>query len=130
MIAKDTPLGEKPDWLSLKEEVCRKIDYVAAAWEKLDAPDEWKDKIRRDLLLPNLELLAEFCANVDVNDDEGSGNGPGPATAGSGERMTSAAVPGLAGGLGAAPNVLSSCFLHGEYTGSIFCPTCEREAGR
>lgn len=66
---RDDPLGETPDWPSLKSEICRKIDYVAAAWEKLE-PIELRDKIRRDLLLPNLALLAEFCAAIEEKDED------------------------------------------------------------
>lgn len=63
------PLGETPNWSKLKDEVARKIDYIAAAWGKLDAPPEWREKIRRELLMPNLLLLAEFCAAIEENED-------------------------------------------------------------
>jgi len=66
----NAPPSPGPDWSQLKAEVIERIDALAAIHDKLDAPPEWRAKIWNELVLPNLRLLAEFCANIKFTDDE------------------------------------------------------------
>ena len=104
-------------------------------------------------------MTCPWCRHVGVRVVTGSGNGPGATPerrstpAGSGSAGTSGAAPsldetGLAPVGQVAPSAepargsdetglaltrhvacVSECFIHGSYDG-VFCPTCEKEAGR
>lgn len=60
-----------PDWIKLERDVIDRIHCLAAVTGKnLDAPEVWRIKIWNELVLPNLRLLAEFCTNVILTDDD------------------------------------------------------------
>lgn len=65
-----------PDWNRLEADVVVRIRLLRATSEKLDAPAELREAIWRDLVMPNLRLLAEFCVNVDVHDEQWCGFAP------------------------------------------------------
>jgi hypothetical protein len=65
----DAPPSPGPDWSKLKADVIERIDALAAIYERLDAPPEWRARIWNELALPNLRLLAQFCANISFTDD-------------------------------------------------------------
>jgi|SRR3990172_10001399 len=63
-----TPLTA-PDWERIKIEVRERIDALAATMsDRCNASPELKSKLWSDLVLPNVRLLAEFCANVTFDD--------------------------------------------------------------
>jgi hypothetical protein len=66
----ETKLGEHPNWNALEEEVLTKLRILRATWEGLPNT-EISDKIRRELILPGVLLLAKFCAAVTLEDHEG-----------------------------------------------------------
>ena len=83
-------------------------------------------------------MTCPWCRHVGVRVVTGSGNGPGATP----ERRLTPAGSGSAGTSGAAPSLdetgpaatrhvayIADCFLHGRYDG-VFCPRCERRAGR
>ena len=51
------------DWESVEQEVVYKLRFLRAAVEKLE-PNELNDKIAKDLLLPALQKLGEFCTMI------------------------------------------------------------------
>jgi hypothetical protein len=54
-----------PNWERLKIDVRERIDALAMTMsDKCNAPPELKAKLWTDLVLPNVRLLSEFCANV------------------------------------------------------------------
>jgi len=60
-----------PDWKRLKIDVRERIDALAATMSDMcNAPPELKAKLYTDLVLPNVRLLSEFCANVTFDDDD------------------------------------------------------------
>ena len=60
-----------PNWERLKIDVRERIDALAATMsDRCNAPPELKAKLWTDLVLPNVRLLSEFCANVTFDDDE------------------------------------------------------------
>ena len=59
------------DWERLERDVVARIRALAAVCsDKLNAPAELRERIWEDLVLPNARLLAEFCTNVHVEEDE------------------------------------------------------------
>jgi len=60
--------NDKPDWTGLKRDVCERIDALRVVWE--ETPVELRDKLRTDLCIPCLGLLAPFCGCVKVEDVE------------------------------------------------------------
>lgn len=61
-----------PDWQRLEDDVVERIRALAAVMSDAhDAPDELKLKLWTDLVEPNVRLLAEFCANVEIEDAPG-----------------------------------------------------------
>jgi len=60
-----------PNWERLKIDVRERIDALAATMsDRCNAPSELKAKLYTDLILPNVRLLSEFCANVTFDDDD------------------------------------------------------------
>lgn len=58
------------DFSGIEREVVARIRALAAVCsEKLDATDEMRSAIFRDLVLPNLTLLAQFCGGVDIEEE-------------------------------------------------------------
>ena len=58
-----------PNWERLKIDVRERIDALAATMgDRCNAPPELKAKLWTDLVLPNVRLLSEFCANVTFDD--------------------------------------------------------------
>ena len=58
-----------PDWAAIEGDVVERIRALAATMsDTCDAPAELKAKIWSDLIQPNVELLAEFCANITFED--------------------------------------------------------------
>lgn len=58
-----------PDWDRLEADVVERIRALRAIHDRLDAPPEWRHKVRRELILPSLRLLAEFCAAVRIQEE-------------------------------------------------------------
>lgn len=58
------------DFANIERQVVERIRALAAVCsDKLDATDEMRSAIVRDLVLPNLALLAQFCAGVSLDDE-------------------------------------------------------------
>jgi hypothetical protein len=57
------------DWSQLEEDVVTRIRFLRSFVEKTDA-DAVNDAIASDLILPNLALLAEFCENIDIKEED------------------------------------------------------------
>lgn len=57
------------DWARLERDVVERIRILAAASSRLGGPSELRAKVLRDLVLPNVRLLAEFCTNVRIEDE-------------------------------------------------------------
>lgn len=53
------------DWNELTNDVVTRIKALEATVKSLDESDV-NDAICNDLIYPNLEILAEFCANVGI----------------------------------------------------------------
>jgi hypothetical protein len=54
-----------PDWKQLEQAVVDRIRCLAAVTgANFEGPSEWRVKIWKELVVPNVRLLAEFCANV------------------------------------------------------------------
>lgn len=53
------------DWNELTNDVVTRIKALEATVKSLEENDA-NDLICNDLIYPNLEILAEFCANVDL----------------------------------------------------------------
>jgi cell division FtsZ-interacting protein ZapD len=61
---------EMLDWEGLEQEVVERLRMLkAAVSDKLEASPAIRQKIFEDLVLPNVALLAEFCANVTIEED-------------------------------------------------------------
>lgn len=61
----------QPDWARLESDVVERIRALAVIFrEASDMPPELKEKTWNELALPNLRLLAEFCANVTIEEAE------------------------------------------------------------
>ena len=60
---------ETPDWAQLESDVILKIRLLRAAWEHT-ADSTLHAGISRDLYIPALTLLAEFCSCVEVHGDD------------------------------------------------------------
>lgn len=56
----------KADWDQLQRDVATRISLLRATVNRIDA-DAAGEAIARDLILPNVRLLAEFCENVDID---------------------------------------------------------------
>lgn len=54
-------LGDSPDWGRMEREVILKLRILRAAWEHTAPNPELHQAMARDLYLPVLRLLAEFC---------------------------------------------------------------------
>lgn len=58
------------DFAHIEREVVARIRALAAVCSgKLGATDEMRSAIFRDLVLPNLALLAQFCGGVDIEEE-------------------------------------------------------------
>ena len=62
----------KVDWHNLKAELLTKIEYLRVSWaaSERDAPPEVHNKLVENIYVPAIRLLAEFCACLEVTDDE------------------------------------------------------------
>lgn len=61
------------DWDDLEREVVTRIRLLRMTAQGLSEDDplsEYHDRIANDLILPNVRLLAQFCANVNVGELE------------------------------------------------------------
>lgn len=63
---------EKVDWANLKTEVMAKLEYLRVAWaaSERDMPPEVHKKIVNDIYVPAIRLLAEFCACLEVTEED------------------------------------------------------------
>lgn len=59
----------KADWEKLEQEVVERIRGLAVIARNLE-PGPWSDKIADELILPNMGLLAHFCENVKIDEDD------------------------------------------------------------
>jgi len=62
----------KADWGQLERDVVERIRILRATAEKGGEGEVW-DQIANDLIVPNIALLAQFCSNVEIKEEEGSG---------------------------------------------------------
>ena len=62
----------KADWDRLQRDVATRINLLRATVNRIDS-DDAGNAIARDLILPNITLLAEFCENVDINSGTSGG---------------------------------------------------------
>jgi hypothetical protein len=61
---------DNPDWAQLQADVLRRLTMLRAAWEHTAAHDpELHAAMKRDLYIPVLSLLAEFCASVEETEE-------------------------------------------------------------
>ena len=68
----DTPSAPGPDWEGLESDVILRIRMLRIVCANINEPAETRDRIWNDLVLPNLRLLAAFCAAVEIDiEDEG-----------------------------------------------------------
>jgi hypothetical protein len=63
---------DKINWSNLLSEVQAKFHYLRLAWQasEREAPPALHAKMVEDLYLPAFKLLAEFCAAVEVAEEE------------------------------------------------------------
>lgn len=63
--------ADEIDFARIEREVVARIRALAAVCsDKLETTDDMRSAIFRDLVLPNLALLAQFCGNVDLGSEE------------------------------------------------------------
>jgi len=55
------------DWAKLERDVVDRI-RILSAFDGAEMPEEVRAKIWNDVVMPNLRLLAEFCANVRIGE--------------------------------------------------------------
>ncbi len=58
------------DWAGVERDVVDRIRALAAIDRSLDAPPDCRRSYPQDLVVPAARLLAEFCACVQIEDDE------------------------------------------------------------
>ena len=56
--------NDTPDWEGIEREVCHKLRLLSATWEETSKDDFVHLLMKRDLYLPTLRKLAEFCACI------------------------------------------------------------------
>ncbi len=63
---------EQVDWTNITAEVLAKLEYLRIAWaaSEREGPPELHAKLVNDLYVPTVRLLAEFCACLEVTEDE------------------------------------------------------------
>ena len=65
---------QKINWDNLKREVAQKIDFLRLGWAASQVASsqgsELHGKLVNDIYVPAIRLLAEFCACVEMVDDE------------------------------------------------------------
>ena len=61
------------DWDGLERDVVMRIRVLRGITEKLTGDLRATDLIARDLIEPNVALLARFCINVEIEDEKGVG---------------------------------------------------------
>lgn len=59
----------KCNWDGLEQDVVQRIRMLKVACQAMDQ-NALTDQIANDLILPSLRLLGEFCACVDIRDEE------------------------------------------------------------
>ena len=57
----------EPNWNTIVEDVVTRVQMLRAVWNQ---PGPLQENIRRDLVIPAITKLAEFCACVQVEDEE------------------------------------------------------------
>ena len=67
----DTPSAPVPDWEGLERDVILCIRMLRIVWASMDETAETRERLRHDLVLPNLRLLAAFCAAVEIDMEDG-----------------------------------------------------------
>lgn len=61
---------EDIDFTAIERQVVERIRALAAICsDRMEATDEMRSAIFRDLVLPNLTLLAQFCGGVSLDDE-------------------------------------------------------------
>lgn len=61
---------EDIDFTAIERQVVERIRALAAICsDRMEATDEMRSAIFRDLVLPNLTLLAQFCGGVSLEDE-------------------------------------------------------------
>jgi hypothetical protein len=63
----DTTSAPIPDWEGLERDVILRIRMLRVVCANMDEPGETRERIWHDLILPNLRLLAAFCAAVEID---------------------------------------------------------------
>ena len=64
------PIAEMK-WDELERDIVERIHVLRAVCdERCDASQEVKEMLWHDLVLPNLELLSNFCSNVKFTDED------------------------------------------------------------
>ena len=67
---KTTTAPQHPDWEAIEREVVLRIALLRAAWNATeDDPSVPHRMMARDLYLPAVEKLAEFCSMIEVEAD-------------------------------------------------------------
>lgn len=84
--------GDSPDWARLRRDVCERIDYLAAAWAHTAQSPEVHGAMVRDLYLPTVRLLAEFCECVEIDEIDEAVEIDGAAPVDTGEAGDTVAV--------------------------------------
>ena len=57
------------NWEQLEADVVERIRALAIMDKSFDGPPALKAKIWKNTVVPNVELLARFCANVELEDE-------------------------------------------------------------
>tara|TARA_R110000868_G_scaffold406061_1_gene686165 strand:- start:1715 stop:1915 length:201 start_codon:yes stop_codon:yes gene_type:complete len=62
----------EPDWDKIEEDVKIRLAALNAVWTKVEAeePPETLQAVARDLLIPALYGIMQFCDTVKISDDE------------------------------------------------------------
>lgn len=61
---------EDIDFTAIERQVVERIRALAAICsDRMEATDEMRSAIFRELVLPNLTLLAQFCGGVSLDDE-------------------------------------------------------------
>lgn len=63
-------IARQPDWDRIERDVTRKLRFLRLAWEASEERRDFSTLIKRDILIPALLLLAEFCACVEEEPDK------------------------------------------------------------
>lgn len=61
----NVPTLKSADWNQLTDDVVIRIKFLESVVKSMEENDA-NDLICNDLIYPNLEILADFCANVEI----------------------------------------------------------------